>query len=148
VNRCTSAAPGCGQSKRDAPDGSLEGAHLIDGELAEDKILIAGSCGGRPGMITKKRTGRGARVKVTFRLPSGDRQVAVAGDFNGWDPTATPMRKRGDTRSASVNLDPGRRYSFRYVDEHGRWFNDDLADEFEGNDFGESNSIIDLTDQQ
>lgn len=99
-------------------------------------------------MITKKRTGRGARVKVTFRLPSGDRQVAVAGDFNGWDPTATPMRKRGDTRSASVNLDPGRRYSFRYVDEHGRWFNDDLADEFEGNDFGESNCIIDLTDQQ
>jgi 1,4-alpha-glucan branching enzyme len=98
-------------------------------------------------MITKKPTDRGKRVKVTFSLATTDGPVSVASDFNGWDPTATPMRKRGETRSASVSLDAGRCYSFRYVDEQGRWFNDDLADRFEGNDFGDTNCIIDLTDQ-
>jgi 1,4-alpha-glucan branching enzyme len=99
-------------------------------------------------MITKKRTDRGQRVKVTFSLPTGEGPVSVAGDFNDWDPTATRMRKRGDTRSASVSLEPGRCYSFRYVDKQGRWFNDDRADRFEGNDFGETNCIIDLTECQ
>lgn len=99
-------------------------------------------------MITKKATDRGTRVKVTFSVPidDADGPVSVAGDFNGWDPTANPMRKRGDTRSVSVSLDPGRCYAFRYVDKQGRWFNDALADRFEGNDYGETNCIIDLTD--
>lgn len=99
-------------------------------------------------MITKKRTDRGTRVKVTFTLPTADGKVAVVGDFNEWDRTATPMRRRGDRRSASVDLTPGRRYSFRYVDEHGRWFNDDRADAFDGNGFGDTNCIIDLTNHQ
>jgi 1,4-alpha-glucan branching enzyme len=97
-------------------------------------------------MITKKPTDRGKRVKVTFSVPTADGPVSVAGDFNGWDPTATPMRKRGDIRSVSVSLDAGRSYAFRYVDEHGHWFNDALADRLEGNDFGETNCVIDLTD--
>jgi len=71
-------------------------------------------------MITKKPTDRGKRVRVTFRIPLADGPVSVAGEFNGWDPTATPMRKRGDTRSASMSLDAGRTYAFRYVDEQGR----------------------------
>lgn len=41
----------------------------------------------------------------------------------------------------------GRAYAFRYVDGQGRWFNDEHADRFEGNEFGDTNSIIDLTDQ-
>jgi hypothetical protein len=98
-------------------------------------------------MITKKPTDRGTRVKVTFNLATTDGPVSVAGDFTGWGPTATPMRKRGGARSVSVSLDPGRCHSSRYVDDQGRWFNDDLADRFEGNDFGDTNCIIDLTDQ-
>ena len=97
-------------------------------------------------MITKKPALRGKSVKVTFSLPVEEGAVSVAGDFNDWDPSATPLRKRGDSRSASVSLDAGRCYSFRYVDKDGRWFNDGLADGFEGNEFGESNCIIDLTD--
>jgi 1,4-alpha-glucan branching enzyme len=96
-------------------------------------------------MITKKPTDRGARVKVTFSVPSATGKVCVAGDFNGWDPTATPMRRRGQTRSVSVSLDPGRCYQFRYVDEGGRWFNDERADRYEHNEHGDTNGIIDLT---
>jgi len=97
-------------------------------------------------MITRKVVDGGSHVKVTFALPceAADR-VAVVGDFNEWDATVTPMRKRGDTRSASVTLEPGSRYGFRYLDGSGRWFNDDQADGFEQNEFGDSNCVIDLT---
>jgi 1,4-alpha-glucan branching enzyme len=96
-------------------------------------------------MITMRSAG-GGRVKVTFRIVAGDGHVAVAGDLNDWDPTATPLRTRGEHRSASIELQPGERYQFRYRDEHGRWFNDDAADAYEVNGFGEMNCVIDLTD--
>jgi hypothetical protein len=70
--------------------------------------------------------------------------VAVVGDFNGWDPTTTPMRKEGNGRVATVSLQAGRRYAFRYLSD-GVWFNDDTADAYEPNDLGVDNSILDLT---
>ena len=89
----------------------------------------------------------GDKVKVTFSLPADqpDGKVAVAGDFNDWDPTATTLRKRGDKRSVSVTLDAGRKYAFRYCVD-GVWFNDESAHAYEPNDFGDDNAIIDLTD--
>ena len=96
-------------------------------------------------MITKQPQRQKGQVKVTFTVPAGEHRVAVAGDFNEWDGTATPLRKKGEVCSASVTLAPGRRYAFRYLDEEGCWFNDDQADEFEPNGFGEKNGVIDLT---
>ena len=69
----------------------------------------------------------------------------MVGDFfNDWDTTANPLRKRGETRLASVVLEAGRRYAFRYLDEDGHWFNDDQAEDLERNPFGETNCVIDL----
>jgi 1,4-alpha-glucan branching enzyme len=95
-------------------------------------------------MITKKAVEKGERVKVTFTLPAGSGRVSVAGDFNEWDKAGLKLRKRGEIRSVSVKLDPGQRYAFRYVDEAGQWFNEDHADAYEYNEFGETNCIIDL----
>lgn len=93
------------------------------------------------------RSTNGGQVKVTFVLPTGgsDGQVAVVGDFNTWDPMATPLRQRRGQWTASVNLAPGRRYSFRYLAEGGRWFNDEAADDYQANEHGGSDSVIDLT---
>ena len=46
--------------------------------------------------MIESRSTNGGRVRVTFVLPpSGDDgQVAVVGDFNDWDPLATPLQKR------------------------------------------------------
>jgi len=96
-------------------------------------------------MITRKPVERGARMRVTFRQPAGNGRIAVAGDFNDWDPSSLVLRKRGDTCTASVELEPGRRYAFRYVAEDGRWFNDDQSDDFESNGLGDTNGVIDLT---
>ena len=97
-------------------------------------------------MITKRPVDGGSRVEVTFTLPLGVGPVSVAGDFNEWDESATPLRTEGETCSATVTVEGGRRYGFRYVDERGRWFNDDVADSYEPNDFGGHNGVIDLTD--
>ena len=105
-----------------------------------------GRCNGIPfGRMTRSRL---SIRELEFGLRSGCPECGagrVAGDPNGWDDTAVRLHKRR-TRSASVSLDPGRRYSFRYVDSEGRWFNDDDSDGYETNEFGDSNCIIDLTD--
>jgi 1,4-alpha-glucan branching enzyme len=89
----------------------------------------------------------GSHVKVTFALPlhGADSAVTVVGDFNDWNPDATPMRRRrGDRQSVSVVLGTDRRYAFRYRDRTGNWFDDDQADGFENNGLGGDNGIIDL----
>ena len=97
-------------------------------------------------MIHKNHRHRGRGVKVTFAVPVEwvDRGVSVVGEFNAWDASATPLRKRGGMRTASVVLEPGRTYAFRYVDEWGRWFDDPAADAQIPNEFGGLDGVIDL----
>ena len=98
-------------------------------------------------MIVREPTKKGDKVKVTFLLPDDDEpgNVFVAGDFNSWNPGATMLRRREEIRSASLTLSTGRRYAFRYY-RNGRWFNDDHADSYESNAYGERNCILDLTE--
>lgn len=96
-------------------------------------------------MIKRESTKTGD-VKVTFIVAKDGLAgpLAVVGDFNAWDPTATPLRPRRDWWTASVLLTPGTRYAFRYLTEAGAWFNDDAADDYQPNGYGGSDSIVDL----
>jgi 1,4-alpha-glucan branching enzyme len=98
-------------------------------------------------VIRKQPVDDGQLVKVTFRLPAaeGAPRVSVVGDFNDWDPAASPLRRRSPTRSVTVTLTVGRRYAFRYVDGNGSWFNDEAADDYVANGFGGHDGVIDLT---
>ena len=87
-------------------------------------------------------------VRATFVVPDGHlygHVVAVVGDFNDWAPAATPMREQDGERVATVTVQAGRRYAFRYLCDDGAWSNDDAADAYEPNGFGGDNSILDLT---
>lgn len=97
-------------------------------------------------MIDKNHKHRGRGVKVTFSIPIEwlDEKVSVVGDFNDWDPTANPLRKKGAVRTASVVLEPGREYAFRYLDARGYWFDDPAADAIRDGSHGGTNGIIDL----
>lgn len=46
--------------------------------------------------------------------------VYLAGTFNGWDPTATPLTRRADgTWAVTLDLPPGR-YEYKFVVD-GQW---------------------------
>jgi hypothetical protein len=85
------------------------------------------------------------QVKVSFILPSDavTGKVSVVGDFNDWDPLAHPLRARSNgTRSVAVTLPAQRRFAFRYLDEAGRWHDDDAAHDYEENGVGGVNSVL------
>jgi 1,4-alpha-glucan branching enzyme len=85
------------------------------------------------------------KVKVTFELPAGleARDAVVVGEFNDWDPTATPMKRKKDgSFSVSVNLDSGKEYRFRYWLDRQRWENDPQPDRLVANSFGTQDSLV------
>ena len=85
------------------------------------------------------------QVRVTFVIPHDPNQprVSVVGDFNNWDPKATPLIKRNNSmRSATVTLPPGQRYNFRYYSADGQWFNDAEPDAFAPSGHGTQNCVV------
>jgi chromosome partitioning protein len=71
-------------------------------------------------------------------------QVAVAGDFNNWSASATPMEaaeKAGEWRMC-MPLNPGR-YRYRLVVD-GRWVTDPNNQYVETNQFGELNNVVEI----
>lgn len=86
-------------------------------------------------------------VRATFCLNGSDlhgRQVSVVGDFNDWDPTAAPMLEVDGLLSATLVLQPGRRYRFHYVADDGEAVDDLFAHEVEIRD-GRRDSVLDLS---
>jgi chromosome partitioning protein len=71
-------------------------------------------------------------------------QVQIAGDFNNWSPSATPMHRNGDLGvwETCVAIPPGR-YRYRLVVD-GRWVQDRYNDYVESNPFGELNNILEI----
>lgn len=69
--------------------------------------------------------------------------VSVAGDFNGWDTASHVLEPDGHgALYVSVRLPLGARYEFRYRDGSGRWFNDEMADDYSENDWGGMNGVL------
>lgn len=81
--------------------------------------------------------------RVAFRLeaPSASR-VTLVGDFNNWDPSATPLTRSPQGRwEAIVPLEPGR-YQFTYMVDGSHWVADPRLPAAAGDDFGEPTSVI------
>ena len=72
------------------------------------------------------------------------RSVAVAGDFNGWDPSSTPLeRTDGGLWTAMLPLESGRYHYMFFVDGQ-RWVPDPFAEETSLDGFGAQNSVLDV----
>ena len=100
-------------------------------------------------MSIKKRHFRKKGIcKVTFAVPEsrddGVRKIHVVGEFNNWSPSATPMkRSRKGVFTASVDLEPGREYQFRYLIDDQHWENDPEADHWADTPYGDArNSVV------
>ncbi len=99
-------------------------------------------------MIVKSLSRTANRVRVTFALPCSvwAKQIAVVGDFNQWDPAATPMAydSRQATWQVTLELEPGHCYRFRYLLDGREWLNDWYADGRLENESGSCDSVVDL----
>ncbi len=86
--------------------------------------------------------------KVTFRLPpeaaAEARQVALVGDFNDWNPDATPMtRLKNGEHKVTLDLEPGREYGYRFLIDGQVWENDSEADKYAPSGFADAeNSVV------
>lgn len=94
-------------------------------------------------MITKL-PGRDGMVRVTFAMPSAiwADTIHVVGDFNSWDEQATPLRQTDSGWMATVELEAGRSYQYRYLLNGEEWHNDWNADRYVPNTFGGDNSVV------
>jgi hypothetical protein len=99
-------------------------------------------------MITKTYLKTGSSCRVTFKIPSGPpeaQSAVVLGEWNGWNPDATPMKRGKDgSWSATVTLETGRPYHFRYLLDGRHWKNDEGADKTVRNPFGSEDSVLSL----
>ncbi len=86
--------------------------------------------------------------KVTFRIPEEVGMhatcVCVVGEFNDWNVKATPMAQlKNGSFKATLDLDKGREYQFRYLVNKKEWKNDGDADKYVATPYGDStNSVV------
>jgi 1,4-alpha-glucan branching enzyme len=96
-------------------------------------------------MLKKSYSKTGAKCRVTFKLSAevGAETAALVGEFNEWSDTANPMDKLKDgSFSATVSLDAGQSYRFRYLLDGGRWENDWEPDGYAPNEHGADDSVV------
>ena len=82
---------------------------------------------------------------VVFRGRFSDaHEVQLAGDFNDWMPHTTPLRRLDEPGvfETTLSLPPGR-YRYRLVVD-GRWDYDRANPAVEKNDYGETNSVVEV----
>jgi len=82
-------------------------------------------------------------VRLVLLHPNAG-SVSVAGDFNGWDPTRTPLQRgEGGLWTVTLPLKPGR-YHYMYVVDGRHWVTDPLASEVGLDGFGAQNAVLDV----
>lgn len=73
----------------------------------------------------------------------GAQAVSIAGSFNDWHPSVTPMIRLSDGKWAKeLSLAPGR-YEYRFVVD-GEWVDDPAANELIPNPFGSANAVLEV----
>ena len=70
-------------------------------------------------------------------------EVCIAGSFNDWHPSVTPMVRLDDGKWAKELALPPGRYEYRFVVD-GQWVDDPAATELIPNPFGTPNSVLEV----
>ena len=98
--------------------------------------------GGQTQAATRPRV-----VQFVLVAPTAS-HVALVGDFNSWDASATPLRQASAQGVWSVNvpLTPGR-HIYAFVVDDSKWVLDPSAARAPEDDFGAPNSVIMVGDQ-
>lgn len=89
------------------------------------------------------KAARGQRDNVQFELSAEPgSQVYVAGTFNNWSPTATPMEHHPESGHFKTSLHlPKGKYEYRFI-VNGIWVSDPRCSEWALNEFGALNGVF------
>ena len=98
-------------------------------------------------MITKKFLKSKPVCKTTFTLPveaaPKAKAVALIGDFNDWKvEDGIKLKKQKGQFKATVDLEAGKEYQFRYLIDGESWENDWAADAYAPTPYGVENSVV------
>jgi len=89
------------------------------------------------------KTGKICRVTFKYNNPENAETAAIAGKFNSWSLQENPMKKLKDgSFSVTLSLPSENSYPFRYVLDGNTWVNDDKANNYVPNEYGEENSVV------
>jgi 1,4-alpha-glucan branching enzyme len=76
----------------------------------------------------------------------GAESVALAGDFNGWDPLATPLERNGAGLWSKEVLAPSSgQFEYKFIVNGNRWVEDPSNGMKAPDSYGGLNSVIVLT---
>jgi hypothetical protein len=118
-----------------SPNGRRWGAWIAGAAVAAGLLLAA--------LLRHPAATDDARaVYLRLDAPASSR-VAVVGDFNDWDPAATPLRPTGDdgTWVVELRLKPGR-YHYTFLIDGRRWERDPSEPPAAESDFGAPVSVL------
>ncbi|MFN2135191.1 MAG: isoamylase early set domain-containing protein [Candidatus Promineifilaceae bacterium] len=95
-------------------------------------------------MINKKFFKTKDECEVTFEYANeGASEVALVSNFNDWEPVPmTKASKAGSPFRVKVRMPKGGEYQFRYQVDGSYWANDEDADAYWPNEFGETNGVV------
>ena len=115
----------------------------------QDRPETAGSPSRRAVVIGDSVASVASAIRDTLRIvqfmltaPAASR-VALAGDFNGWDPRGIAMTRdpRDGRWAVTLALAPGR-HSYAYVVDDTQWVRDPLASAAEPNELAPPRSVV------
>ncbi len=96
-------------------------------------------------MLKKKFFKTKTECEVAFELaPKGAHSVELLCEVNDWEPIAMKKSKGGSFRTR-LRFPRERRFQFRYLVDQQTWVNDEDADGYQLNKFGERNCVLDTT---
>ena len=101
--------------------------------------------------LKKTFSSDGKKCTVVFTVnpnaAAGADKITLVGEFNSWDPTATPMKKGPDgSFSVKKQLDTNKEYQFRYCLNGVSWINDWKADKYVRSELAnDDNSVVDTS---
>ena len=90
--------------------------------------------------VTKEAGSHSGCVCLELTHPTAQ-EVCIAGSFNEWHPSATPMIRLDDGKWAKELALPRGRYEYRFVVD-GVWVDDPAATELIPNSFGTANAVL------
>jgi hypothetical protein len=117
-------------------------ALLVAGALAGRSVMVVAPASTSP-VATAPAGSSPVLVRLVVLQPDA-MSVALAGDFNGWDPMRTPLEQTSTGAwTVTIPLAPGR-YEYMFVVDGKQWIADPFAVEQSDDGFGSTNAVLDV----